>query len=241
MSGKKVSTIGLSNMTKGVRTITKDTKIILLYFLILFTAIFALIVLSDDFKVNIAKLESEIEELDLQIENLLRQKQLYEEILELREELEINLTQQIELLEKENEDIQEENKRLEKIKSPSRGGTSREFTVTCYDLSVQSCGKPIGSKGYGITASGFDLTGHTWETARAIAVDPKVIPLGSKVEITFIDEDYSKYNSTYTAVDTGSAIKGNKIDFFLGDFNQNKVHQSVWEFGKTKAVVKILE
>lgn len=227
-----------------MRAITKDTKMILLYFLILFTAIFALIVLSDDFKADIASLKVEISELDLQIENLLRQKQLYEEILELREELEINLTQQIELLEKENGDIQVENKRLEKIKSPSRGGTSRdlkEFTVTCYDLSVQSCGKPIGSKGYGITASGFDLTGHTWETARAIAVDPKVIPLGSKVEITFINEIYRKYDGVYTSVDVGGAIKGNKIDFFLGDFNQNKTHQDVWDFGKTKAIVKAIE
>lgn len=134
--------------------------------------------------------------------------------------------------------------KVKKLESPSRGSLSRslgEFTVTCYDLSVQSCGKPIGSKGYGITASGISLKGHTWETARAIAVDPKVIPLGSKVELIFTNEKYSKYNGIYTAVDTGGAIKGRKIDFFLGDFNQNKTHQSVWDFGRTRAVVKVLE
>lgn len=134
--------------------------------------------------------------------------------------------------------------KVKKLESPSRGSLSRslgEFTVTCYDLSVQACGKPIGSKGYGITASGISLKGHTWETARAIAVDPKVIPLGSKVELIFTNEKYSQYNGIYHAVDTGGAIKGNKIDFFLGDFNQNKTHQSVWDFGRTRAVVKVLE
>lgn len=127
-------------------------------------------------------------------------------------------------------------------KVPTRGRSTElgVFTVTTYDLSVQSCGKPIGSKGYGITASGFDLTGHTWETARSIAVDPEVIPLGNKVEITFTNEAYSKYNGVYTARDTGGAIKQNKIDFFMGDFKQNKTHQSVWDFGVTKANLKII-
>ncbi len=134
--------------------------------------------------------------------------------------------------------------KVKKLESPSRGSISRslgEFTVTCYDLSVQSCGKPVGSKGYGLTASGISLKGHTWETARAIAVDPKVIPLGSKVELIFTDEDYHQYSGIYTAIDTGGAIKGKKIDFFLGDFNQNKTHQDVWDFGKTKAVARVLE
>lgn len=135
------------------------------------------------------------------------------------------------------------------VKTPSRGkmfniepevNEGLDVVVTCYDLSVQSCGKPIGSKGYGITASGFDLRGHSWESARAIAVDPKVIPLGSDVEVIFDNDNYSKYNGVYKAVDTGGAIKGNKIDFFLGDFNQNKTHQSVWDFGKTTAKVKIM-
>lgn len=129
------------------------------------------------------------------------------------------------------------------IQRVSRGVTADlgVFKVTCYDLSVQSCGKPIGSKGYGITASGFDLTGHSWDTARSIAVDPRVIPLGSKVEITFTNEKYSKYNGIYTARDTGGAIKQRKIDFFLGDFHQNKTHQSVWDFGVTQAKLKIIK
>lgn len=115
------------------------------------------------------------------------------------------------------------------------------FSVTSYDLSVDSCGKPMGHKGYGITASGYSLVGHTWDSARAIAVDPRVIPMGSKVRVTFTNDSYKKYDGVYTAVDTGGAIKGNIIDFFMGDFSQNKAHDSVWAFGRTKANVEILE
>ena len=49
---------------------------------------------------------------------------------------------------------------------------SEIYVVTAYDLSVQSCGKPIGHPAYGITASGYSLVGHTWYSVRVIAVDP---------------------------------------------------------------------
>ena len=42
-----------------------------------------------------------------------------------------------------------------------------------------------------------------------IAVDQKVIPYGTKVYIP-------KFNMTFTAEDCGGAIKGNKIDIFMG-------------------------
>lgn len=93
--------------------------------------------------------------------------------------------------------------------------------VTAYDLSEASCGKAPGQRGYGVTATGFNLSGHTLESARAIAVDPRIIPLGSRVKIKFTDNDMQKYNGIYTAVDTGSAIKGNRIDIFAGDGARN--------------------
>lgn len=49
-------------------------------------------------------------------------------------------------------------------------------------------------------------TGVYPETGRTIAVDPDVIPLGSRVIID---------GHTYIAEDTGGAIKGNVIDIFL--------------------------
>jgi 3D (Asp-Asp-Asp) domain-containing protein len=115
------------------------------------------------------------------------------------------------------------------------------FKVTAYDLSVQSCGKRSSHPEYGITSRGDDLRGLDWRTARAIAVDPKVIALGSKVYVTFVDKEYSKYNGVFTCVDTGSAIKGNKIDFFMGDFNSTKPSKITMDFGVTYAKITVLE
>lgn len=114
------------------------------------------------------------------------------------------------------------------------------FTATAYDLSVQSCGKPIGHPQYGITRSGANLAGKTREQAMSIAVDPNVIPLGSQVKITF-PEPYTHFNGIYTANDTGSAIKGKKIDIFMGDFGSNNSNQSVWDFGVREVKVQILK
>lgn len=70
------------------------------------------------------------------------------------------------------------------------------FTITHY--SIDSCGKSPSHPAYGITATG------TYATAgRTIAVDPRIIPYGSKVTIN---------GHTYIAEDTGGGIKGNKID-----------------------------
>ena len=50
---------------------------------------------------------------------------------------------------------------------------------------------------------------------RTIAVDPEVIPYGTKVLID---------GHTYIAEDTGGAIKGNKIDIFV-DSHQEAVNR----------------
>lgn len=110
-----------------------------------------------------------------------------------------------------------------------------KFQATSYDLSVQSCGKPIGHPQYGITATGLDISGKTWNEARVIAVDPKVIPLHSKVYVEFSDWR-SKYNGYFVAKDTGSAIKGKIVDFYMGDFQQEKPAKSTLKFGRDKNV-----
>ena len=202
----------------------KERTVILLYFVILLTAIAGMKTVINEFKAEVEELQDE-------------NKQLKEELEQIRNTND-GLNKIIDQYKVETNTLRE------KIKTTSRGIVSRnlgKFTVTCYDLSVQSCGKPVGSKGYGITASGVSLVGHTWKTARAIAVDPRVIPLGSKVRLTFAEEGYSKYNGIYNAVDTGGAVKGNKIDFFWGDFKQNEPHKSLCDFGKTKAIVEIMK
>ena len=63
---------------------------------------------------------------------------------------------------------------------------------------------------------------------RTIAVDPKVIPYGS---IVYIPE----YKALFRAEDTGSAIKGKKIDIFLLNEDECK------EFGRKNIRIYVLK
>ena len=114
-----------------------------------------------------------------------------------------------------------------------------EFIVTAYDLSFNSCQKSRGSKGYGITSSGYDLRGHTIDSARVISTDPSIIPIGSKVRLTFKEDKYKKYDNIYTALDKGGLIKNQRIDLFVGDniWSKNKIK----DFGVTQAYVEIIK
>jgi len=62
----------------------------------------------------------------------------------------------------------------------------------------------------GVTATGVDLKSN--RNAKVIAVDPSVIPLGSKV--------YVPGYGTAIAADTGGAIKGNRIDVHVPSKSQ---------------------
>ena len=78
-----------------------------------------------------------------------------------------------------------------------------KFKITHYC----ACKKCCGPNAQGITASGKKV-----EEGKTIAVDPKVIKLGSKVHI----EGYGDME----AQDTGSAIKGNIIDIYIANHNE---------------------
>lgn len=70
-----------------------------------------------------------------------------------------------------------------------------------------SCEKCCGAQSTGLTKSGTTVT-----EGRTIAVDPTIIPLGSRVYI----DGYG----VFIAEDIGSAIKGNKIDIAVGNHEQ---------------------
>ncbi|MGB9742889.1 MAG: 3D domain-containing protein [candidate division WOR-3 bacterium] len=62
--------------------------------------------------------------------------------------------------------------------------------------------------------------GHTLTELKSIAVDPKVIPLGSKVfipQFEGVSINGKQLNGLFYAHDIGSAVKGNHIDVFIGD------------------------
>ena len=149
---------------------------------------------------------------------------------------------QIEVQKNELEALTQENYKLRsKLKNlEQQAERIMNVEVTAYDLSVQSCGKSLGHPEYGVTASGISLAGHTLESARAIAVDPNVIPLGSKVKIQFNEVSMQQYNGVYTAVDTGGAIKGNRIDLFFGDFGSNHPSSKTMDFGGQEAIATLV-
>jgi 3D (Asp-Asp-Asp) domain-containing protein len=66
-----------------------------------------------------------------------------------------------------------------------------------------------GIQGTGTTASGVDL--HSSPHIYGVAVDPSVIPLGTKL---VIEPNPFNYQGTFEAFDTGGAILGNRIDFY---------------------------
>lgn len=110
---------------------------------------------------------------------------------------------------------------------PSRGGTKTasasksagktiNVTATAYTAYCNGCS--------GVTATGINLRKNPG--LKVIAVDPKVIPLGTKVHV----EGYGYA----VAGDTGGAIKGNKIDLFMSS------KSSALKFGRQTVQVKVL-
>ena len=64
-----------------------------------------------------------------------------------------------------------------------------------------------------------------------VAVDPRVIPLGSTIWV----EGAGEYSGEYEAIDTGKSIKGQRIDIFM------KSKADAREFGRQEVEVAVLE
>lgn len=96
--------------------------------------------------------------------------------------------------------------------------SGKEMTVsaTAYTAFCAGCS--------GVTATGIDLRSNP--NQKVIAVDPTVIPLGSKVWV----EGYGEA----IAGDTGGAIKGNKIDVFIPS------QGAALDWGRKTVTIKIL-
>ncbi len=70
-------------------------------------------------------------------------------------------------------------------------------------------------------------------TVGTVAVDPRVIPLGTKLYIETVDGSYV-YGYSF-AGDTGGSIKGNRVDLFMGS------RREALNFGSRKVNVYVLE
>jgi N-acetylmuramoyl-L-alanine amidase len=107
----------------------------------------------------------------------------------------------------------------EKAATSTSQEATKELSVsaTAYTGQCEGCS--------GVTATGIDLNANP--NAKVIAVDPSVIPLGSKVWV----EGYGEA----IAGDTGGAIKGNKIDVHVPD------QGTALNWGRKTVTVKVLD
>lgn len=123
--------------------------------------------------------------------------------------------QALEQIEKAHEEAKAELAEIAKKEAEKTTTSLGIFTVTAYCKCEKCCGRWSDYP----TASGTQPT-----EGRTIAVDPSVIALGEKVTID---------GTTYIAEDTGSAIKGNRIDMYFDS------HAEAVAYGKkTKEVLK---
>ncbi|WP_238653343.1 3D domain-containing protein [Paenibacillus piscarius] len=105
--------------------------------------------------------------------------------------------------------------------------TSLKVTATGYTAGYESTGKTASHPEYGITYSGVKVR-RDKNAVSTIAADPKVLPLGSILYIP-------GYGYGIVA-DTGSAIKGRKIDLYFSTTKQ--VYK---EWGKKSVVVQVIK
>lgn len=100
-----------------------------------------------------------------------------------------------------------------------------EFRITHYCPCEECCDKAPDHPDYGITATRTVAT-----EGRTIAVDPDVIPYGSRVAI-YYDDGRLGY---YTAEDRGCDINGLDVDVFIAD------HERAWNMGVKSGSVYII-
>lgn len=106
-----------------------------------------------------------------------------------------------------------------------------EATATAYCLCQKCCGKSPSSPGYGVTASGLKIIPGTG--MKVIAVDPKVIPLGSKVYVQGLNGAWDYGYAV--AGDTGGAIKSMKIDLYMDS------HEETLSWGRKKVNIYVVD
>ena len=125
------------------------------------------------------------------------------EIAELKGENEA-LTEQVEELTVEVEDYrsryEEVSFALDEVVSETGWESLGTFTITHYCACAKCCGK---------YSSGYTATGTLATEGRTVAVDPKVIPLGSKIRIN---------GHVYVAEDTG--VSGHMVDIFVSSHDE---------------------
>jgi 3D (Asp-Asp-Asp) domain-containing protein len=79
--------------------------------------------------------------------------------------------------------------------------------------------------------SGTRTASGTRVTEGIVAADPSLVPIGSVIRVSGLEE---RYNGVYTVMDTGSKIRGHRIDLYIRDCD------AATRFGRRSAYVSIV-
>lgn len=101
--------------------------------------------------------------------------------------------------------------------SAPSGGQTKTMQATAYTADCAGCS--------GVTATGINLSANRHQ--KVVAVDPSVIPLGSRVWVSGYGEA--------VAGDTGGDIKGNRIDLHFPS------KDAAYSFGRKSVTVKVIK
>lgn len=128
---------------------------------------------------------------------------------------------------------EEQRKQAEAKRQVERYQISRSNNANLTQLTMLATHYTSGCEGCsGITATGIDVTRTIYANGlRVIAVDPRVIPLGSIVRVEYAD------GTTFKAIagDTGGLIKGRRIDVLVTSESE------AYRLGKQTVTVTILK
>lgn len=83
---------------------------------------------------------------------------------------------------------------------------------------------------FAYTSVGLTKEGKRPVAGKTIAADPKVLPLGSRVQIS----GAGPWSGEYRVGDVGGAIKGNKVDIFVSN------RKEALEFGRREITLSVL-
>jgi 3D (Asp-Asp-Asp) domain-containing protein len=129
--------------------------------------------------------------------------------------------------------LQNETRWVREQEPVSRASGVRGWTaimkVTNYTAHPLECGRAIDDPDFGRTASGYLLTNK--DVYKSVAVDPRIIPLGS----TVIIHHPKLGNIVAIARDTGSAVKGFHIDLFVSLLDRQRAF--AWGVQELKVTV----
>jgi len=104
-----------------------------------------------------------------------------------------------------------------------------DFKYTGYTLSERECSKSKSHPNYGVTYSGFPVM-----KGLTVAVDPRVIPLGSFI----LPIDNS--GEQYVAHDTGNGVNGSHIDVYCGNETKDnlKLTQKIYNVKRPTIIIE---